>query len=487
MLFSMKARQHLGLWGALIVAWPASGQAQAPSVPTDYAVVVSQRTQAEAGWRDVVQALERKHGAAVLAFQSNVAEVLPQLRAQFPRYVCFVAQPAEATREFIAKVHRLTRQLDDDPYTDCFWGILTGYDATNALRIARHREPLTIRKVASGTELAMDMVEEGVWYCELNKNKMVKKERGAAAKELRGPDDTTKALVDTLNDYHADLFVTSGHATERDWMIGFRYKNGFFKHENGQLYGLDTQGNKLPIASPNPKVYLPVGNCLMGHIDRRDCMALAWMNSAGVHQMLGYTVSTWYGFAGWGCLDYFLEQPGRYTFTEAFFANQAALIHRLQTYFPDAATAEVDANGRTRVPTQPNDAARAAGLTANDGRGLVFDRDVLAFYGDPAWPARLAKGPLAWEQTLKERDGTWIFEIQPNRKEKTFDPINQNGSQRGYRPIVQFLPKRVQDVKVIEGVELRPLITDDFILVPNPRGCDPTRQYRVIFRARPVS
>ena len=135
----------------------------------------------------------------------------------------------------------LTRQLDADPYTDCFWGILTGYDAANALRIAKQNEPLTIRKVAAGTEFATEMVDEGVWYCELNQGKMVKKESGRDAAEQRAPNDTTKALVETLNAWRPDLFITSGHATERDWQIGYGYRNGSFRCADGQLFGLDTQ------------------------------------------------------------------------------------------------------------------------------------------------------------------------------------------------------------------------------------------------------
>ena len=51
-------------------------------------------------------------------------------------------------------------------------------------------------------------------------------------------------------------------------------------------------------------------------------------NLAGVRQMIGYTVPTWSGYAGWGLLDYFLEQPGRFTLCEAFHANGHALVHR---------------------------------------------------------------------------------------------------------------------------------------------------------------
>jgi len=229
-------------------------------------------------------------------------------------------------------------------------------------------------------------------------------------------------------------------------------------------------------------VYLPIGNCLMGHINGPDSMALAWMNGAGVHQMIGYTVSTWYGYAGWGCLDYFLEQPGRFTFVESFFANHQALLHRLHTYFPELAGSE-PGPGRPRVTVKLSQAAKSAGLTGNDARGLFFDRDVVALYGDPAWSARMAPGPLAWRQKLDVAGGVYTFEITPNAGEKTFQPINTNGSQRGWRPIVQWLPHRVKDVKLIEGKDLRPVITDDFVLVPNPRKCDPKRRYRIVFRA----
>jgi hypothetical protein len=42
------------------------------------------------------------------------------------------------------------------------------------------------------------------------------------------------------------------------------------------------------VDAPAPKVYLAVGNCLMGHVDGKNAMALAWMNNAGVAQMVGY-------------------------------------------------------------------------------------------------------------------------------------------------------------------------------------------------------
>ena len=451
----------------------------------DYAVVVSRATHSDPEWNKVVEELVDKHHAQIIVHDGQVADALPALRQLFPRYACFVATSQEATRQMVADVHRMTRKLDDDPYADLLWGILTGYNAANALAIAREREPLVIRRVASGTELAMDRVTEGVWYSELEQNRMVRKAPGGEAVASRGPSDTTAALAASISEYKADLFVTSGHATERDWQIGFRYRNGTFQSKGGELFGVDTKGVKLPIVSNNPKVYLPIGNCLMGHIDGQDAMALAFMKSAGVRQMVGYTVPTWYGYAGWGCLDYFVEQPGRYTFVEAFTANQHALIERLEHYFPEIARLDTVPGVPLRTKFKLSEDAKQAGLTVQDGIGLLHDRDVLALYGDPAWNAKMASGPVAYEQSLTEvSPGQFAVEVSPQVQERSFQPVNQNGAQRGWRPMVVMLPRRIANVVVTSGQDLSPVITDDFVLIPNPRICDPSKSYRVEFSAK---
>jgi hypothetical protein len=419
--------------------------------------VVSEATLAAPGWHEVVAALETKHAArrpVVITWKAAPEEAVEPLAAKFPRHTCFVARPEEAGREFVAQIQRLTRRLDDDPYTDTLWGILTGFDAANALTIATTAEPLEVKRVTSGTELAMDRVVEGEWYCELKRNRMVRKQAGGEAEEVHGPGDTTAALAGRLSDGLTDLFVTSGHATERGWQIGYAYDNGLFRSGAGKLQGVDTAGKKISIHSDNPKVWLPVGNCLAGHIDGPDALALAFMNSVGVRQMAGYTVPTWFGYAGWGLLDYFLEQPGRYTLCEAFHANGHALVHRLGT---DAAP--------------------------RDEKGLAFDRDVVAFYGDPAWEARMAPGKLQFDQTLTERDGVFTLTITPRDGPRSFTPVNTNGSQRGGRPIVQFLPRRLADVEIVSGGEWRPVVADTFVLVPLPPA-DRAEPVEIVFRGR---
>ena len=474
------------LWSKPGEKQTADASSPNPSPAASYSIVVSAATKADAEWQKVVTALEKKYdGAEVVTFTDSVHKALPALRRSHPRYTCFVATPAEAGRQFVADVHRLTRQLDDDPYADTLWGILTGYDAANALRIARHDEPLTVRKVGSGTEVALNMCSQGVWYDELVQHKTVSRQPGGEIEEARGPADTTHALADTLTKDASDLFVTSGHATERNWQIGYRYRNGFFRSEAGQMFGDTTSGERFRIQSKNPKVYLPIGNCLMGHIDGPDAMALAWMNDVGVHQMLGYTVVTWYGYSGWGVLDYFVEQPGRYTLTESFHANQHALIHRLDTYFDDLVATELSPGARNIPTAAPNEAGKSLGLTAPDSRGLLWDRDTVAFYGDPAWQARMAPMDKAYDQKLTVNGDLYTLTITPRRGEDSFKPINTNGAQRGWRPIVELLDHRIDNVKVIEGTDLNPVVTDDVILIPNPRTVDPNREYRIRFKASP--
>jgi predicted RNA-binding protein with RPS1 domain len=92
-----------------VPVWQVAGAA-------DYAVVVSEGTAGEAGWGKVVAALAEKHGATVMTWKGSVDEVMPALKGEHPRFTCFVATPAEAGRDFVNGVHRMTRKLDKDPW-----------------------------------------------------------------------------------------------------------------------------------------------------------------------------------------------------------------------------------------------------------------------------------------------------------------------------------------------------------------------------------
>ncbi len=245
----MRLARRIGLAFVVPLAFWASARADDPA--NGYAVVISEATRDDPQWAAVAQALVEKYNAEVVVYEGEVDESLTRLKALFPRFTCFVARPDEAGKEFVANVHQLTRRFDDDPYTDTSWGILTGYNADAALRIAKLREPLTVRRVAAGTEVALEMCEQGRWFSELEQGRMVVKQPGEPPEAVQGPADSTEALVDALRE--ADLFVTSGHATEHDWQIGFRYRNGSFRCRDGRLFGRDTRGMNTSLIHPSPK------------------------------------------------------------------------------------------------------------------------------------------------------------------------------------------------------------------------------------------
>jgi zinc protease len=444
-----------------------------------YAVVVSRGTHSDADWAEVVEALREKHQASVVIYGESVRQALPALRRLFPRYACFVARPAEAGRRFVVDVHRLTRDLDSDPYTDLLWGILTGYEATDALRIARHDQPLVITRGAAGTGMDLGVFEAGRVYSEGQRGVMWEKTPGGDAVKKQVPPDTTAALVETFNKFKPHLFMTSGHATTKDWQIGYSYRNGQFRCRGGQLVGVDLQGKVHPIRSSNPKVHLPVGNCLIGRIPGRDCMALALMRTGGVYQMFGYTVLTWYGYAGWGVRDLFIGLPGRYSLAEAFYANTQALIHQLVTRFPQSVATNFERFDLERDRGLMGKLARKHGLLdpktgklgSRDELGLLWDRDTVAFYGDPAWDARLKPQPLPWDLTLTEEGERYTIELIAR---KDCAPR---------RPPVLLFPHRVRDVEVVQGAELEPAIADNFILLPKPAKLKAGARHTVVFRA----
>ena len=455
-----------------------------------YAIVVEEAIYNDADWKKVCDALITKHpGATVIQWNTKLEESLPSLRKVHPRYTCFVAPCTKVGPGFVAQVHRLTRQYDDDIYTDTQWGIVTGYDAKTALSLVNTSQPITIKRVSSGTEIAMEMVDQAICYDELVANKTVQKLAGAKeGKQGRCPTDTTQLLADTLTDWKADLFITSGHGFKRGWQIGFRYKNGFFNSDDGQLFGKGLTGERFKITSDHRRVYLPIGNCSIGCVEDKDAFAIAMMKTAGVKGMIGYTVPTWYGYAGWGCLDYFVEQPGRYTLNEAFLANQHALVHRLETSFSGAMKKNPAPGKRDRGAVKLTKEGAALGVKSNDAAGLLHDRDVLAYYGDPALVARMDKRSCAYDQTLSKEGDTYTLTVTGRRGKDTFKPINTNGSQRGGRPIVQFFAERMRGMKKVEiiaGTQWSPVITDDFILVPNPgkgEGVGKGEELKVKFR-----
>lgn len=463
----------LGLVAGSFMMTGCSGTA-ADAEPRDvqsYVIVVEEQTLAKDDWKRVVQALREKHDASLIVYHGEVSEVVPALREYMPRYTCFVQPPENADRQFVVDVQRLTRRLDADPYTDTQWAILTGYEPADALRIAQCTEPLVVDKVFSGTTgIGLDTFTEGYQFDEGKAGEYKYKDPDGDVVIRICPDDSTETITKAWTD-DVDAIYTSGHGTTNGWQIGYSYVDGFIVAKDGQLYGQDVQKQLIPFETGNTKVYLPVGNCLVGHIPQRACYATAMMHSGGVNQMFGYTVVTFYGFMGWGVNTYFGKMPGQYSLSDAFYANQQALLYEIGQKYPKLLCAEFDRYDQQTLYQQvmeyyPDDRQQAM--------GSYWDRDAVAFYGDPAWRAVVRPQPPAWTHQLQDNgDGSWRLDITTHGPGSWPD-----------RPLVFFLPQRLAEATLISGQEYQPEITDNFILVPLKGDFDPQTKISITFSAK---
>ena len=439
-----------------------------------YVVLVSDSTFAE--WQQVVTILRNKYNGAVIVYPAGKLHLaLAPLRRIFPRYACFVARSEEANRNFIVSIHRMTRKLDADPYTDVIWGVLTGYTVADARRIAGRRNPLLLRRLLSATAaISFDGFGTGIKFDETKAGKGWLKNSNAVVSEKKFPKDSTRCLVKALDKFKPDVFITSGHATERDWQIGYNYRDGHFRCHHGQLYAIDTARRSYRIDSPNSKVYLPVGNCLIGHIPSPDCMALALMHSAGVDQMFGYMGVTLFGYMGWGIADLFIGQRDRYTLAQAFYFNNQALLYELHQKFPTKAAIDFS----DYDPRKISYLAWRHQIKSRELMGLLWDRDIVAFYGDPAWPVRFPPNPPNWSYRWHQK----------RAKHFTLSITTLHKGNWGKRPTILPTPFRLGHIQNIRcNQPIKAVVVDNFVLLPLSGNYEPGFLCRLEFSARRIN
>lgn len=473
-------RQHamlIACWSALLssaaVCSVVHADAPAPNAPAKtygYAIVVSEATLADPEWHKVVEALRVKHAAQVVTFSSSVKGSRGPLAEIMPRYTCFVAKPQEIGRGFVADVHRLTRALDEDVYTDTLWGILTGLNADDAMSVVTTTEPLVIRSVVSTTgvnDSIFDEVftvsdgDEGAW---LHRTPDGKRQTGGTDTPVLRKSDRSAMFAKHFAAIKPDALVSSSHGFENG--IEMPWGHGMLMGRKGSLVALEMPSKKATKIEPqtNSKVFLPIGNCLTGRIDKdhaSDSLILALQRSAGVKQSVAYTVETWFGRAGWGTLGLLQGCDARHNVAEAFFFNHQLLLREIHDRFPKVESFWPDwhtLDFKTFFP-----AGQKAGLDANnkDMMGLAYDRDTVAFYGDPAWDARLdvAKFPRGVKTDVTVKGNEFTLTIRCADAEA----MSKLGS-----PICAMLPRRGVNPKVIEGQERGAIITDNFVMVTKP-------------------
>jgi zinc protease len=453
----------------------------APEIPYHerHAVVISHATAALPGWQAVADALVDKHRAALIHFEEEVESCLPELQRLFPKYVTFVATPEEAGYAWTVRTHRLMRQLDGDPYTDALFATLTGPNPEVALRIARGTEPRTIRTALLTAGVGPERFQEARFISEHEKGLYGHRTPDGITDTTRTDEpDLTPVFIDALERLDPDIVLTSSHASQRNLEMPFGQGN--IVSQGGQLYGFLTRdrlirddgfakegpvvGERIPVKPLHrPKIFFAVGNCLIGDIPDRDCMALAWMDHGLANQLIGYTTTTWFGMAGWNTLKIWERSGGTVPLNEAFFFAQQGLLWKLDQAAPGASRLSYPTDTMPSMQQLAQTLARAGHPVSQSSVGMLWDRDVVAFYGDPALEARLDPDhtvPATHSLELTEADG--VFTLVLTCHEAFGTPDLQTP------PLGIWLPRRLGPVEILEGDDLSPVITDAFVLLPQP-------------------
>lgn len=369
-------------------------------------VCIDRAHETDQAWRVVATTLTRRHDAELLVCNLRDPAGRDELRATLcalaPEVLIVVAPHKSVTRDMAAFWHGVTRAINDDSFGDCLWGVVTGLDAEAALRIANGPLDIHVKRLLAGTGTPEDFVE-GTTFSEGEAGVRRVKQRGREMVTLSGRGDGTLDFALEFSHGQPDAIITSGHATERDWQMGFRFPGGQLRSDAGVLSASTPEGVTARIVSSHPKVWLAAGNCLIGHVVPADSVALASMSSAGVQQFAGYNVVTWRGFMGWKTRELWVESQGRLSLAEAAHIANQLCIAELVDADPELAKATFDGALRDDPEKFLRVMRKRFPKASQELLGNLWDRDAFVFYGDPHCRAVVERGTSLWPRVEVKR------------------------------------------------------------------------------------
>jgi zinc protease len=465
----------------------------------DYLVVIPEKTAADPQWAGVADVLVKKHSAEKAVWNGNAEDLLPLLKKSQPRWLAVVGRPEDFDAAFVRGINRITRKIDDDPWEDVRWGLITGPDAAAAKRVASVSEPLIIERALNTTGTDMSLMKSGLTLSDGKKGAWNEKTPGGkAAKgmwdEKAAPGGTVDRFAKYWKEQKPQLLVTSSHATqfnlEMPFGLGLIVSHGgkFYVLEKQQLHefarflggamfmgkveelgqwieGLDAP--QLPPSPDVPKVWVAAGNCLIG--DARgtvNSMLVTALGPGGVRQFVGYVVPTWFGRGGWGTLRLWTGHRGEISLADAFHLNRQRIVAETLRRFPDAMAIDYDGDDMQHELRSRNSFSEGLARLQKNGVkiekdliGLIHDRDVVALWGDPKWTATF--------KPAKSRPVDVSF--KENKKNGTLRMIVRAKDEKFSGSVARFLPKRIPGVKAtLAGGKPLPenvTVADDFVLI----------------------
>ncbi|MCK4413788.1 MAG: T9SS type A sorting domain-containing protein [Candidatus Eisenbacteria sp.] len=414
-----------------------------------YAVVIKQSTYDDPAWQAVADALLARYQGQLFIWDTALNDVQEDMGAYEPTHIGFVCEHTTVSQSFVQyTLWPFTRHLDEDIYCDAIWGILTGYDAEDALNLATGPEGFEVKTVLGGTTSCdLAYYTQGISTSEATYNRYYVKHPDSLGTTTfdDGPTDRTEWLVTMINegidifDYDpVDIMYTSGHGNYNNWQLHYPSPDleGFFRSSAGQVYGAPHSGPDININSTNPKIYFGLGNCYIGKILGSGSMAPSWIHTGGAHQYTGYVIAEGSTSYQHGATKAYFYKAGRqFTWAEAFYlGNQALRFDKLNL---------------------------TPGANPPDKNGS-------ALYGNPAMQALMSHEGVYQEPLFS----TELLVTQGSTQDTvTFRmTMNRSGnpgytSKWGERHPATILPFRARNPEVISTDAMQAVVMDDFVLL----------------------
>lgn len=174
-----------------------------------------------------------------------------------------------------------------------------------------------------------------------------------------------------------------------------------------------------------------------------------------------------------GRTEILAHDPGRYSLAETFYLNQQDMLHQIDSWDPELC--------RKPFPYGPEgfaeeDLAKASEVAGReltvDELGFFFDRDVLAFYGDPAWNVRLKELPEEndFTVTASNEGGQYVLTVTTSENFSAERMAGSHFKEEHVKdlPFSYFFPERLKNPRLAEGETWDAAVDENFLLIYNP-------------------
>lgn len=496
--------------------------------PDEYVVVAGKSVMTDPAWSKVVKKLQKKHQAAFIQYDTLPAEALKELQRINPRYVAFVEKPENIGPDYVIGINRLSCRIDEDAYADFLWGIITGYDARNAMEMVENAaRPLVVRNVFSTSAFrdsaTVFSFERYAWMDDYNRGMWGQKQADGTV-AWRGLEPSGRSWVDPASGIEVstliaadflDRFIQLYSETQPDWVLTGAYldqprwagdvfnkmdfvpvsKSTVFqfplpfgdiavmKAKDGALYADYPEGAKPLPEQKTPKVHIAAGDNFGGNVaNTRESLPIAWMNGGHAAAVIGYVTPNWYGVGGYGVVKHWLASAGRHTLPEAAFLNRQDIIARLNRWNPRLAGMNFPYE-QVEEPVDIISEATGTDLPTRELIGYLYDRDAVAYYGDPKWDVRLQGDTTERGFTVKMETGEKSCTITVT----TLPGFNTNQMVGGgYKPeytrnlpFSYIFPERLPNARLAAGQAWDAVTDENFILIYTP-GFEANKEYRIV-------